>query len=586
MRREIRAGLGAAAIAAGAFAAFGPAFRGGWLWDDPILISQNPVLRDPGGLAKIWSGRGGPDYFPLTGSVQWAEWHLWGGDVLGYHLASAALHILSALLLWRLFARLGARAAFAGALFFAVHPLAVESVAWMSELKNTLSLPLALLAVLAYARWIDRPEGRGRAGAYVLALGLFVLATLAKSSVAMLPCVLLLLAWWRRGRLRRRDVAAAAPFFAVALALAIVTIRFQNARAIGPEEIPAASLPARLAAAGWGVWFYLGKCAWPAGLLPIYPKWALEPAWLWIVPPWAALAVVFGWAWRRRRGWGKHVLFGLGSFVLDLAPVLGLVPMAFQRLSWVSDHFAYLSLASAAGLVAAAAGPLWESRPRAAKAALASAGAAIALLLVAESRGYAGVFRSEEALWTYTVSRNPAAWLAYNNLGILDAKAGRLGRAIAEGETAVRLDPGRAESRNNLGLSLEKAGRLPAAIAQLREALRLDPSLPGAYVNLGRALFDQGRYEEAIAQFGEALRLDPGAAEARGDLRAAHNNLGNALARAGRLEEAVAQFRLAVAADPSNPGVRLNLARALHALGRDAEAEAEWQAAMRLEGGG
>jgi Flp pilus assembly protein TadD len=572
----------AAVIALAAWAALSPALHGGWLWDDPVEVARNPVLRDPAGLARIWAGSVGPDYFPLKTSVQWLQWHLWGDRLAGYHWTNLALHVLSSLLVWRLLSRLGIGFAFWGGLLFAVHPETVESVAWITELKNTLSLPLLLGAMLSYLTWDEGARNqRNKPALYALSVCLFALAMLAKSSVAMFPLVLLLHGWWRRGGIRRRDLAAAAPFLVVSAILGLVTIRFQEARVIAPLAVATPGLLARVCDAGWAVWFYLGKALAPFGLLPIYPDWPLHPAWLWLLPPWIAVGGLFWWLCRLGISWSRAAVFGLGTFVLNLVPVLGIVPMAFLRISWVSDHFMYVSLVSAMGLAVGGAS-LWATGPvrrRIASAVL----AVVAIAFLAGSRRYARVFQSEEALWTYAVRGNPGAWLAHNNLEIVYAGEGRIPEALVEGQAATELRPGFAEARSNYGLTLTRAGKFNEAIAELRAAIALDPGLTGARINLGRVLYFVGRMPEAEGEFEAVLRIDPGNAEARGDLRATHNAIGAALARSGRLPEAVAEFEKAVETDPGHPGTRRNLARALQALGRDAEAEAQIEEADRLE---
>src|SRR5665213_1678184 len=325
----------AAIILLAGWLAFGPSIHGGWVWDDTEEVTQNTVLRDPAGLQKIWLAPAGTDYFPLKTTVEWLQWRAWGGDPAGYHAVNIALHLLSAFLFWRLLAKLGLRQAWIGGLLFAVHPLAVESVAWVAELKNTLSLPFLLLAMLAYLDYDDFSEakipveriapnalaaGRNQASAlgamrstYLLSLLFFLLAMLSKSSVVMLPAVILLYCWWKRGRIRWK----------------------------------------RLTAAGLALAFYLGKCLWPFGLLPIYPRWGIDPTAILPYVPWLALALMAGWCWRRRAAWGRHVLFGLGFFALNLAPVLGLVAMSYLRISRVADHFAYLPLLGVIALVTA-----------------------------------------------------------------------------------------------------------------------------------------------------------------------------------------------------------------------------------------
>jgi len=602
-RARIQAAAQAALLVLAGLWIYFPALRGDWVWDDLAEVAHNPVLADPAGLRAIWIAPQGADYFPLKTTLQWLEWRAWGPDRLGDHLVTLALHLGGALLFWRLLARWGVRWAWLGGLILAIHPLAVESVAWIAETKNTLSLALALLAVHAYLNFEDkRAAGRSRAAgsAYLLAVVLFLAALLSKTTVVMLPALLLLQAWWRRGRITRADLRASAPFFALSLGLGLVTIWFQGHRAMAGAEAGAGGLGSRIAGSGLAVAFYLGKFLWPAGLMPNYPRWNVaSPAPAQFLP-WVGLGVLAAFCWSRRTEWGKPVLFGLGAFVLSLVPVLGFVPMAYLRISWVADHLAYFPLLGLAGLAAAGAGTL-AARPRLfVPVAVLAAAAMLALALV--SRNYAGIFRDDETFWSYAVARNPASWLGHNDLGLRRAQAGRLPEAIAQYEEAIRLNPGFAEAHANLGGALAASGQLPPAVSQYGEALRLQPNyvqarigLAAAHYLLGNTLGNSGRLPEAILQYREAIRLQPDYAEAHANLglalagrhqlvdgiaelrealrlrpnyAEAHAYLGFALAQAGQYSEAIGEDEAALRLDPGNADVRYNLENARHALGR------------------
>ncbi|MGH7995899.1 MAG: tetratricopeptide repeat protein [Opitutaceae bacterium] len=601
---------------------YAPVVSGGWLWDDATEIARNPALRLPGGWWRPWFAPAGQDYFPLTATVHWLQWHLWGVDTAGYHLTNIGLHLLSALLFWRLLVRLGLRHGWLGGLLFTIHPLAVESVAWMSELKNTLSLPPLLLSVAAFAAFEAKEaagaKGRARASLAGAALW-FLAAMLAKPSGVMLPVFLLVFLWWRRGRIGWTEARATIPFFIISAGLGAVTLAFQARRVIAHMILPSEGILERIAAAGLAVPFYLAKCLWPANLLPIYPRWPVsaEAAAPWLA--WGALLGFLSWLATRRAPWSRHALLGLAWFLLHLAPVVGLLPMAYQRISRVGDHLAYVPLLGILGLIAAG-WSAWEGRsaraPSAARSRLVSGsrliGAVACLLLVWSSRAYAAVFRSEQRLWTYTLRRNPDAWLAHNNLGQIYLDQGRVDDALVQCRAAVRLKPGFPEVHNNLGLALARAGRLSEAVAQWTEALRLNPSLAGARFNLADGLIALDRVPEAIGEYERGLRLDPGNAAAWSDLglalaregrldeaiaryrealrlepdfAQAHNNLGTALARSGRLSEAIAEFKEALRLQPGNAGTHRNLAFALQAMGRNGEAAEHFAAAARLERG-
>jgi tetratricopeptide (TPR) repeat protein len=586
VRSTARFAIPAALIVLAGCLVYWPSIRGGWIWDDAEEVAQNPVLRDSDGLEKIWFAPAGTDYFPLKTTVQWLEWRAWGDDPAGYHAVGIALHLLSAFLFWRLLRRLGLRWAWAGGLLFAVHPLAVESVAWIAELKNTLSLPFLLLAMLAYVEFSDRSDGAiqpgaatrtqgrdgrparplsapGSAGArpyYLLSLVLFLLAMLSKSSVVMFPVVILLYCWWKRGRIGRADLAGAAPFFAVSLGLGFVTVWFQHHRAIVAGHRLAGSLLSRLAGAGLSLGFYLGKCLWPTGLLPIYPRWEIDPVTPLDFAPWLAMAAIFACLWSRRDAWGRHAIFGLGFFAVNLLPVTGLVAMSYLRISRVADHFAYVPLLGILGLAVAGADRLTSAdRPLVPDWLMKSGIAAVALALAWQAHGYAEIFRNERTLWSYTVARNPGAWAAQGNLGYALFQEGRVAEAIPLYREALRLNPDYAEARYDLGTALLRTNDVAGAIAEYEQAVRLQPASAEMQNNLGTALVRAGRLADAAGHFEAAVALEPDYAEA-------HHNLGNAMLLTGRLPEAVRQYEEALRLDPGDAAAKSGLEIAERAL--------------------
>ena len=565
--------LGGAAILLALIFVYLPSLRGGWVWDDVSEVVGNPTLRDGSGLAKIWFAPPGPDYLPLKSTVQWLEWHLFGGQTFGYHAVSLVAHAAAALLLWRLLARLGVHLAWLGGVLFAVHPVAVQSVAWISEQKNTLSLPLFLVSALAFLNW-DR--GLGGRRAYALSLAAFLAAMLCKASVVMLPVVLLLHAWWVRGRLGRRDAAAVLPFFARSGVLGWVTIWFQWSRAIGAEHIEIGGPLSRLAGAGMAICFYAGKCLFPAGLMPVYPGWAkaLQPAQF---IPWIGLAAAFTVLWSRRTTWGRPWLFGLGFFVITLVPVLGFLTMSFMRLSPVSDHFAYIPLIGLVGLAAAGAG--WvraRLSERVRPLAAAAVGALLAVLMI-ESRGYAGIFRDGVSLWGAAAARNPLSAPVRYNLANALVLAGRPADALREFSEAVRLKPGFSEAHSNCGDLLRRLGRTREATDHYEEALRAEPGLILTRLKLGDVLLEQGELDRAIQEYATAAESQPNFAPAQA-------SLAYALAKAGRLEESIGRYKSALQLDPSSAESWNELGTVFALLGDLPGAIQDCERAVRLNG--
>jgi tetratricopeptide (TPR) repeat protein len=629
-------------------AVYQPAWKGGFLWDDRAHITK-PELQSTDGLRRIWFELGATQqYYPLTHSVFWLEHKLWGDATLGYHLVSIFLHAVCAVLLMKVLQRLEVPGAALAAAIFALHPLQVESVAWMTELKNTLSGVFYFAAAWAYLRYdqakeestsgereikeaCEAKEPRAPAAAapgsaappvafsrtqsnpmilaYSLALGLFILGLLSKSVVATLPAALLVALWWKRGTLTlRRVVLPLSPFFVLGIAAGILTAIVER-RYIGAQgQDFDFTVVERLLIAGRVALFYPGKLLWPAELIFIYPRWDIsQSVWWQYIFPVASLACL-GAAWGVRK-LSRGPLAAMLIFLGTLAPVLGFVNVYPFRFSFVADHFQYLASASLISLLVAGAVEVFAKRDRrrAAKArrkaretttAPAAAvdswavsvaketgvtvaggiGVGLSLVLLgvlsclswSQSRMYA----DGETLYQTTITRNPACWMAYSNLGYAQFQAGRFPQAMIYYDQALRLKPDLAEAHNNLGAVLEESGRRKDAQEHYRAALRIDPTYAEAYFNLGVTLEREGKMDDALEQYGQALRLNPGYVAAR-------NNRGIALAKRGRFTEAIDDLQ-AILRFNADAKAHNNLGLALARAGRTAEAVEHLTKGVRL----
>ena len=555
-------------IFAATLAAYAPALRGGFLWDDDAHVTR-PDLRSWSGLGRIWSQLGATQqYYPVLHSAFWMEHRLWGDATLGYHLANVFWHAGAACLFVLVLRRLAVPGAWLAGLIFALHPLGAESVAWISEPKNTLSTFFDLLAALAYLRF----DETRRPAAYGAATGLFVLALLTKSVTATLPAALLVAFWWKRGRLSwKRDAGPLLPWFAAGAAAGLFTAWVERTQIGAQGAAFQFNLLDRCCIAGRAICFYLGKLLWPVRLTFIYPRWEMPAAqgWPLVFPAGVLLGLAVLWRLRRNRGPLAAALFFAGT----LFPALGFLNVYPFVNSFVADHFAYRA---SRGVIAAAAAVLGrEGR----EGESGSGRILVAALLVGtlglltwrQSRQY----RDSETLYRTTLARNPGAWLAHNNLGNLLRESGRETEALAHYDEALRLKPGYADAHCNRGIILAAERRWPEAIAEYGRALALNPALPEAHYNLGMALDATGRVPEALEEFQRAERLGPARAEIE-------NNVGNALAQLRRPGEAEPHYREALRLEPGYPEAHYDLGIVLRGAGRGPEAMAEFRAALRL----
>ena len=554
--------------------AYKPAWHGGPIWDDDHHLT--PVeLQSVAGLGRIWFEVGAtPQYYPIVHTAFWMMHRMSGDDTFGYHLLNIALHALSAWLVAMILRRLKVPGAWLAATIFALHPVHVESVAWITELKNTLSGVFYLTAAWVYLRF---DESR-RTAYYVLSMALFVLALMSKSVTATLPAALLVVFWWQRGRVEwRRDVWPLAPFLILGVASGVATAWVERAFIGAVGEHYQLTIIERALVAGRALWFYLGKLVWPANLIFTYPRWQVSQlVWWQYVFPAAFLALVAVlWWWRTRsRAPLAAVLFFAGTLV----PALGFVNVYPFKYSFVADHFQYLASLGVVALAAAALvtglrrwTPLKGSAEIVASVALA---VPLAALTAVQSQQYVNA----ETLYRTTLDRNPSSWMAHNNLAVIElhGSPADLDEAIAHIRESLRLYPDHAEAHNNLGLAYQRMHRFEEALREHAEAVRLQPDYADAYYNLGIDAQALGRPDEAVAHYREAVHLRP-------KMPSAHNNLGATLAQLGRMQEAAEEFRATVRLDPDSAVARDNLGRALGALGHSDEAVTEFREAVRLQ---
>jgi tetratricopeptide (TPR) repeat protein len=564
---------------------YAPAVRGEFVWDDDSWTTGiMGLLAGMKGLGMMWSDPTAlQQYYPLTGTTFWIDYHLWGLWTPPYHVENILLHASAALLFWRLLRRLQVPGAWLAGAIFAVHPVMVESVAWITERKNVLSLVLYLGALQAYGRctrsWKEGNEAvdwQGREwGSYAVAFVLFLGAMLAKTTAFSLPAVILLVCWWKRGRIRwSQDVVPTLPFLAVAMGLCMGTswLEKNHVGAKGPEwDI---TFGERCLIAGRVLWFYAGHLAWPSKLCFIYPRWRLDAgSWIqWLYPAGAVGTLLMLWLARGRIGRGP--LAGVLFFAGTLFPSLGFLNAYFMRYSFVCDHWTYLSslglIALAAGLAARAAGHLRTP------ASLYGIAAIVLAMFAILTWRQCAIYADTQTLWRDTLAKNPAAWLAHNNLGIVLRDQGKISEAIAQYEEALRFNPDYDLAHNNLGVALKDMGKLDDAMEQYQQALRISPNFPNAYYNLGVAQEILGRNNDAIGNYEHALRLDP-------DFFEPHYALGGLLLQIGRIQEAVEHYSKAVNIQPDSAKAHDKLAMALTQQGNLEEAIKQWDEVLRIE---
>ncbi len=626
-------------IAVLACIAYLPCINGAFIFDDELLLTQNNLIKASDGLYRIWFTTEALEYYPVSYTVFWIEWRLWGMNPIGYHAVNLILHAIEAVLIWFILRKLSIPGAFLAALIFTVHPVNVESVAWIAQLRNILTLFFLLLSIWCYLR-METP-GRGSVSArrslrsfrqsekipygwYMLSLVLFILALLSKGSAAVLPLLLLGIIWWLRSLGKKGketsllsgpapifsmgDVVRIAPFFMVSLLSTGVNIWFQTHGS--GEVIRTADFTERLLGAGGVVWFYLYKLLLPYDLSFIYPMWRIEAGNpLWWLPLTGALTVT-AILWRFRNSWSRPFLFSWGFFCVALIPVMGFTDVGFMQFTLVADHYQHIAIIGVIAL-ASAGFSLWRrSVPGKARRATAAAAVAAMALLVFLTWRQNGLYRDDITLYRETLKKYPDCWLAHNNLGLAMIRERRFQEAIKNFKRVLQINPNYSPVYNNLGEALIQLERPQEAIKYIRRSLELTPDSPEAHCNMGRIMFDTGQLNKSVEHFKKAIQLKHNFPEAyyylgtihfnegrigeaieyyrqaiqlNPDYPAAHNNLAIALIKTGRNQEAIDHFKEALRSQPDYPMAEYNLGIALSKLDRLPEAIIHYEKAIRLK---
>jgi tetratricopeptide (TPR) repeat protein len=561
----------------GVILVYSPVWWAGYVWDDHSHLTANPCIVGPLGLKEIWTTQRA-SICPLVFTTFWAEHKLWNLTPLPYHLVNIFFHAACAIFLWRLLRCLQVPGAWLGAALWALHPVQVESVAWITEMKNTESGVFFLLAGLFFVKYLKTVSTKKRVEwnwNYVLTLVFAALAMTSKSSTVILPLVLCLGAWWVEGRWQWRTLIRLAPIFVMSAVVGTFTLWLGTLEPAAAHAQLARSWPERIATVGDAIWFYLAKLIWPHPLMVIYPRWKIDAREWYSYLPFLAAIVILVALWLKRETSTRPYFFALAYFLAVLLPFLGFIDQAFWRFSFVEDHLQYLASMGPLALVAAGLARLSDfiiPRRLRLQSVLATG---VLLFFGALSWQRTWAYESNETLWTDELAKNSDCWLAHNNIGNVLFEQGKLDDAVFHFRKALEIKPDYAECYYNLGNVLVQKGQIEDAILQFRRASELKPDYADPKNNLGNIFFQKGQFDEAIVSYQSASDIDPANFKIL-------VNLARALDRKGQFARAIAEYEKAIEIDPNIAEVRFYLGNALSRVGQTDEAIDQYQEALKI----
>jgi len=552
-----------------------PAWNGGFLWDDDVYITNNELLTAPDGLRRIWLSLDSPSqYFPLVYTSFRTEHALWGLNPTGYHWVNLTLHISDALLVWLVLARLKVPGSWLAGAIFALHPVQVESVAWITERKNVLMGFFFLLTLLAWIAFVDGRTKR-RWLFYGLALILYLFALSAKTTACTLPAALFLILWLQHKTIDWKRISQIIPFLVIGVAMGLVAMWWERyhqgtSRAVFTFLSPIE----RVLVASRAIWFYLSKLIWPSNLTFIYPRWNIAPTYLLNYSFLLAGVVMCGVIYFLRRYLGRRVEVAAAFFVATLSPVLGFIMLYTFRYTFVADHYQYLACIGPIALASAGLVNLADVSKNS-RTLIFSAALCLPVVLATLTWRQAAMYGNIETLWRTTLARNPSCWMAHNNLGIALFERGRLDEAIVHYRTTLETQPDFWDADYNLGTALLGKGQVDEAIFYCNKAAMMQPNDPDAQVALANALLQKRQVDDAIVHYQKAVAIRP-------DYFLARYGLGHALLEEGKFDAAIEHSRAALLIQPNNADCQTVLAIALDEKGQAAEAIKHYEKALAI----
>jgi protein O-mannosyl-transferase len=570
-----RALIFAVVLAAVTIFAYRPAWHGGFLWDDDDYIIKNELLTAPNGWQRIWFSLDSPSqYFPLTYSTFRIEHALWGLNTTGYHWVNLLLHVGNALLVWAVLARLGVPGSWLAAAIFALHPVQVESVAWITERKNVLMGFFFLLTLLAWIAFVDE-RTRRQWIFYCLALIFYVLALSAKATACTLPAALFLILWLQKKPITVRRLMQIVPFVVLGVGMGLLAVWWERYhQGTNRGAFTFLSPIERILVASRAVWFYLSKIFWPSKLTFIYPRWNISPAdlvdYIWLLAGIAACVAIYF----LRRYVGRSVEVAAAFFVATLSPVLGFIMLFTFRYTFVADHYQYLACIGPISLASAGIISLSDKFTQY-RLLIVSAALLIVASLGTLTWQQATTYTNIETLWRTTLAKNPECWMAHTNIGLVLFQKGQIDDAIGHYRSALQMQPDWWDAEYNLGTALSAKGQVDEAILHCEKAVSMRPTDPDAQVSLANLLFQKGRIDEAIAHYQKAITVRP-------DDFLARYGLGHALLEKGDLDSAIQVCRSALFLRPLDADCHTTLAIALEEKGNPAEAIQHYNRGLEL----
>jgi len=570
----VRVGLLALILCVLTILVYRPAWNGGFIWDDDAYVTKNPLLTTSDGLGRIWFSLDSPSqYFPLVYTTFRIERGLWDLNPTGYHWVNLLLHVANALLVWRLLVRLKVPGAWLAAAIFALHPVQVESVAWITERKNVLMGVFFLLTLLAWVEYVDLRTTR-RWVFYAAGLILYLMALSAKTTACTLPAALLLVLWLKKIPITWKRFLQIIPFLLLGLGMGLIAVWWERYHQGTRGALFALNPLERLLVASHAFWFYLSKLFWPSNLAFIYPQWSVHArdplSYLWLL----AIGGLCGAIYFARRFFGRSVEVAGLFFVATLSPLLGFIMLYTFRYTFVADHYQYLASIGPIALVSAGIVRL-EGWTKYGRQMLWTLGIALVVALSLLTYRQSATYRDIETLWRTTIARNPGCWMAYNNLGIALVERGEVDEAISQYDKSLQLHSDYAQAHYNLGNALLQKGKVAEAIAQCEEALRLQPNDADAHVALGNALLTGQNVDEAIAHYSKALEFRP-------DDSTAYYNLGNAMLVKGEAAKAVMHYQKALELQPNLAEAHVQLGNVFLQNKDERRAVAHYEEALKI----